>query len=523
MKKLYNPILLAGLLSMFSACDSFLDTIPDNRAELNTEEKITALITSAYPNKSPKMIMQYASDNVLDLGHNYSSSLIPEEAYLWKDITGTGNDAPRYIWQAHYSAIANANQALEAIENYPEPDKLKAQRAEALMCRAYGHYVLSTLFCKAYNKETADKDFGLPYASKPETQVLVNYKRGSMKELYDNIHKDIEAALPDIDDAIYSVPKYHFNQKAAYAFAARFNLFHTQADKSNYQRAIQYADKALGTSPAALLRNFEQYLPLGAFDISRKYVQASEPANFFIQPIYSTSARRVSRYPYHRDIMSNELYWALGPWGTSGSKQFLYWARKLYSFGEGIRFPKADEFWEEAGYAHIVTVPFTADETLLVRAEAKVMLDKYDEATTDLQLWYHSHCAPEYRDSKGVVRQLPELTREKINTFFGSLEYAPVVSMVDGGKDRTIKKKLHPQGFSVSEGEQENFIHCILHFRRLETLFEGQRWIDIKRYGIEVGHNRKNEEAEILKVDDPRRAFQLPIDVIEAGIEANPR
>ena len=95
--------------------------------------------------------------------------------------------------------------------------------------------------------------------------------------------------------------------------------------------------------------------------------------------------------------------------------------------------------------------------------------------------------------------------------------------MVDGGKDRTIKKKLHPQGFSVSEGEQENFIHCILHFRRLETLFEGQRWIDIKRYGIEVGHNRKNEEAEILKVDDPRRAFQLPIDVIEAGIEANPR
>ncbi|WP_373830525.1 RagB/SusD family nutrient uptake outer membrane protein, partial [Bacteroides heparinolyticus] len=246
-------------------------------------------------------------------------------------------------------------------------------------------------------------------------------------------------------------------------------------------------------------------------------------ANFFIQPIYSTSARRVSRYPYHRDIMSNELYWALGPWGTSGSKQFLYWARKLYSFGEGIRFPKADEFWEEAGYAHIVTVPFTADETLLVRAEAKVMLDKYDEATTDLQLWYHSHCAPEYRDSKGVVRQLPELTREKINTFFGSLEYAPVVSMVDGGKDRTIKKKLHPQGFSVSEGEQENFIHCILHFRRLETLFEGQRWIDIKRYGIEVGHNRKNEEAEILKVDDPRRAFQLPIDVIEAGIEANPR
>ncbi|MBR8706464.1 RagB/SusD family nutrient uptake outer membrane protein [Bacteroides pyogenes] len=520
MKKQYNLILLGGLLSIFSSCDSFLDTIPDNRAELNTVEKITALLTSAYPNKTPKMIMQYASDNVLDLGREYSSRLIPEEAYAWKDITGTGNDDPRYIWQTLYSAISNANQALQAIEEYPDPNQLKAQRAEALICRAYSHYVLSTLFCKAYNPETADKDFGLPYASKPETQVLVKYKRGTMNELYANIHKDIEAALPDINDAIYSVPKYHFNQKAAYAFAARFNLFYTQTDKSNYKRAVEYADKALGTSPASLLRDFKQYLPLGAFDISRKYVQANEPANFLIQPIYSISGRSVYRYPYHRDIISNELYWSLGPWGSS---DFLYWARKLYGFGEGIRFPKADEFWEEAGYAHIVTVPFTADETLLVRAEAKIMLEQYDEATGDLQLWYHSHCAPEYKDSKGNIRKLPELTRDRINMFFGELAYAPVVSVVDGGKDRTIKKKLHPQGFTVAEGEQENFVHCVLHFRRLETLFEGQRWIDIKRYGIEIGHNRKNEDPDILTVDDPRRAFQLPIDVIEAGIEANPR
>jgi hypothetical protein len=62
-----------------------------------------------------------------------------------------------------------------------------------------------------------------------------------------------------------------------------------------------------------------------------------------------------------------------------------------------------------------------------------------------------------------------------------------------------------------------------LHLRRIETVHEGLRWQDIKRYGIEIAHNRANTTADILRVDDPRRAFQLPQDVINAGLPANPR
>ena len=55
------------------------------------------------------------------------------------------------------------------------------------------------------------------------------------------------------------------------------------------------------------------------------------------------------------------------------------------------------------------------------------------------------------------------------------------------------------------------------------TIHEGLRWQDIKRYGIEISHNRDGLANDILKVDDPRRAMQLPQDVINAGLEANPR
>jgi hypothetical protein len=59
--------------------------------------------------------------------------------------------------------------------------------------------------------------------------------------------------------------------------------------------------------------------------------------------------------------------------------------------------------------------------------------------------------------------------------------------------------------------------------RRIETIHEGLRFQDIKRYGIEISHNREGLENDVLTLDDPRRAIQLPQDVISAGLEANPR
>ncbi|KAA6319977.1 hypothetical protein EZS27_030188, partial [termite gut metagenome] len=81
--------------------------------------------------------------------------------------------------------------------------------------------------------------------------------------------------------------------------------------------------------------------------------------------------------------------------------------------------------------------------------------------------------------------------------------------------------------FTVTPGEQENFIHCILHMRRVLTLHEGLRWFDIKRYGIEIYrrtvHNNNIVVTDQLLEDDNRRAIQLPQEIINAGLEANPR
>lgn len=530
-KKILYVVL--GLGIMLGSCDDFLDTMPDNRAELNTEAKVASILVSAYPDKLPIVLMEYGTDNVMDNGALYSSYTAKEEAYLWKDITTESNDDPKYLWQAHYIAVAAANQALETIEELGNPVSLQPQRAEALLCRAYSLFSLSNVFCLPYNPETANQDMGLPYPLKPETQVIVQYERGTMEELYQNIYRDIEEALPNIRDDVYAVPKYHFNKKAAYAFAARFNLLYVKKDKSNFQKVIDYATQALGSNPANVVRNISAYLPLGATDINNAYVQASEPANLLLIPIYSVTGRYIRgslgpRHNHSRDIVSFETIWAMGPWGSNGSSGFLI--SKLYANGnQNVFFPKLLEFWEYtdktggSGFAHVVHTAFTTDETLLCRAEAYTFLERYTEAAADLNVWQQARCNKTYTDTQGGVNTLKTLTPEIINTFFSNLPYAAVPLKAVNGSDRSIKKTLHPQGFNVAAGMQENFVHCILHFRRLENLHDGQRWVDVKRYGIEVTHNIDGEEPDVLRSNDPRRARQLPADVINAGLTANPR
>lgn len=59
--------------------------------------------------------------------------------------------------------------------------------------------------------------------------------------------------------------------------------------------------------------------------------------------------------------------------------------------------------------------------------------------------------------------------------------------------------------------------------RRLDTLFQGLRFYDLKRYGMEYTHEISGGEGITFKAGDLRGAIQLPQDVISAGQTANPR
>jgi hypothetical protein len=152
------------------------------------------------------------------------------------------------------------------------------------------------------------------------------------------------------------------------------------------------------------------------------------------------------------------------------------------------------------GYAHVVRAELTAEETLLCRAEALVYLNRIAEAVADLQTWNKSRLAP------------VALTESIIQNY-----YVPNNKLYVN----TLNTTKMSSAFTVTLA-QEPFIQCLLHFRRIETIFDGYRWFDLKRYGIEIKHAIGRSRTETLTFDDPRRAIQLPQEVISAGMEPNP-
>lgn len=231
MKKISFLLCIALVtLSLTTSCDDYLDTLPDDRAEVDNLDKAASLLVTAYSTQSPNFVMEMSSDNVLDNGRLYNAQIIQEEAYRWQDVTVTYNDSPRSVWNNAYVAIGTANEVLASLEKLPDSEKLQAIKAEALLCRAFAMFRLSNMFCMAYDPTKADKYLGLPYPKEPGVTVPT---RGTLKQLYENISADIEAALPKVSDAHLKVPKYHFNTAAAYAFAARFNFVLSQLRQSH--------------------------------------------------------------------------------------------------------------------------------------------------------------------------------------------------------------------------------------------------------------------------------------------------
>lgn len=125
--------LFLGLAALsLASCDDYLDKLPDDRATLDTKEKITQLLTSAYPANHIAVMAEISSDNVGNNGNSYGVDQLVDELYQFKDVKSTaGNDCPNNVWNGYYSSVATANEAIKAIKEYGDSAALAPQLAEA--------------------------------------------------------------------------------------------------------------------------------------------------------------------------------------------------------------------------------------------------------------------------------------------------------------------------------------------------------------------------------------------------------
>ena len=528
---IYKGSLMLASVAILASCSDQLDTLPDNRTTLDTPKKIAGLLVTAYPDRTPTLFNEWMSDNTDYMGaQNSQGNRGGDQYFFWQEQTEGGNDSPEQVWMLYYGGIYKANEALAAIEDQggPKNDILRNSKGEALVLRAYNHFVLANEFCRPYNGKTSTKDAGLYYATgiADFSAAAEQSVRGTVADVYAKIAEDIEAGIPLINDT-YEVPKYHFNKQAAYAFATRFYLYYEK-----WEKAKEYADKLLGSNPAASLRDYAslQAMPLSkseqAVKIAEAYCSASADCNLLVQTSVSNAGMALApwltskRYTLTNYLSETELFQSNNIWGTSSN---LIWKPFTVNQAESnfallMKLPREFEIRNTttgSGYLRTLNVDFTMDEALLNRAEAEIMLGQNDAACADMTIWM-----------KNFFNTNVTLTPTSVQTYFKTVPYAyaDAAKMVP-----SFKKHISPRFTIDAEGSvQESLLQCLLNFRRIETVHQGMRWMDIRRYNIEIprrligANGRPSKNLDWLEKDDPRQVVQIPQSIREAGVAGNP-
>ena len=528
---IYKGSLMLASVAILASCSDQLDTLPDNRTTLDTPKKIAGLLVTAYPDRTPTLFNEWMSDNTDYMGaQNSQGNRGGDQYFFWQEQTEGGNDSPEMVWMLYYEGVYKANEALAAIDDQggPKNDILRNSKGEALLIRAYDHFILANEFCRPYNGKTSTKDAGLYYATgiADFSAAAEQSNRGTVADVYEKIAADIEAGIPLLNDT-YEVPKYHFNKQAAYAFATRFYLYYEK-----WEKAKEYADKLLGSNPAASLRDYRalQAMPLSKSDQAVKsaeaYCSASADCNLLVQTSVSNAGMALGpwliskRYTLTNYLSETELFNSNNIWGTSSN---LIWKPFTVNSGENnfallMKLPREFEVRNTttgSGYLRTLNVDFTMDEALLNRAEAEIMLGQNDAACADMTIWM-----------KNFFNTNVTLTPTSVQTFFKAVPYAyaDAAKMVP-----SFKKHISPRFTIDAEGSvQESLLQCLLNFRRIETVHQGMRWMDIRRYNIEIprrliGANGKpSKNLDWLEKDDPRQVVQIPQSIREAGVAGNP-
>ena len=493
MKKTH--IIYAVVLLFSFGCTDYLEETPDNRIEANTLDKISELLVAAYP-RADYFFTDWGTDDSQYIETNSQVARMTD-AFFWKDLDEYDDyNTPANYWNAAYTAIAQANSALEALDQI-ESDNIdfkNAIRGEALLCRAYAHFMLSTLFANNYSEATSGTDLGIPYVTETEKVLLKEYKRNTLKEVYTLVEKDLTDGLALLSDDYYSgSKKYHFTKNAAYAFACRFYMY-----KGEFAQSITYSNKILGenTVNTTFIKNLVEYGNQSGSVARRSfYVNNTDPSNLLIVEKQVGIGLRHS-YGYRTSVRHwNGLFGESAFAGDDLRNEYMAY------YGDGSRntigAAKFDEeFYKESltattGYPFFVQPVLRGIELLFNRIECNLELNNITAALTDLNI-------------------------------VGQFRYDGVAALTIADV-QAYYQTVDEEGNDVIPAEKEALLALLLDQKRKEYIQEGMRWFDIKRHNLEVTHTTFDGQELILEKNDLRKVFQIPLTASSRGISKNPR
>ncbi len=246
MKKYFNIICLSALLCLV-ACDDYLDIKPKGKILPKTAKDYERLLNHYSLLKTSASWGVYLTDDIFIpakqeengiLGFDIIRDNFKKNLYTFESEVFAEAEKD-YLWIASYKNIYYYNVIVDNVFDSEEStqQQMNAIRAEALLGRAIEYLNLVNAYAKHYDAQTAGTDLGVPLLLDDGIDKE-NLKRATVKEVYDQIEKDLLKAVQDLPTKSKSA--WRASKVSGFAALARMYLY-----MGNYDEALKNAKASL--------------------------------------------------------------------------------------------------------------------------------------------------------------------------------------------------------------------------------------------------------------------------------------
>lgn len=457
MKKIFNKVSLALAASVLflASCDKRLDVEPRQsisfETALTSSANVESALNSIYGGLRSQVLygrdMLAVSDALADITQatGKSGRLQPEN----RNTQGSHFAS----WGTAYALINEVNLVLEAIPNIADATQANRDRweGELKFLRALLHHDLARSYAYDTTAVVSGQYRGnVVLALTPIRDGIsgLSYRpfRSSTKALYDAIYADLTTATTKLGN---TRGVYYATKAAAHALFSRVALYY-----GDYSKAITEATSAISNASGvgASLSTGANYVaawralrnPESIFEVRFNIQNENLGVNVSLQTSYTTllALGNTSSTGGFGDLVPNNLLLAQLGISTTGFPAITRGAdvrANLYEWGtagRGTRFIECTKFFGKSGFPNLDNVPVIRyPELLLIRSEA-----------------YYK------RNSAGDE----------------ALALADLNSLITN------------RGLTAVTLTGTALFNEILRQSYLEFAFEGHRWFDLKRNGLDV-------------------------------------
>lgn len=252
--------LAIALILMATGCAKYTDVTPKGKNLLNRAGDLDLLMNVNYANDAFNVRKQsiLVNDTYI-IGSNVPNT-IASSMVTWDKVLLVYDETANRValattdgtYEGLYKIISTvANIAIVNSEKASgDPLLLKQIKAEALIIRAYLHFLLVNIYAKAYDPATAATDGGIPYVS--DVDFEKPNAKNTVKEVYDHILADIDVAMAM--GALPDMPKNAMRVGKGFALAVKAKVL---LSMRNYPGALEAVNAAL-----AINSTLEDHRPL---------------------------------------------------------------------------------------------------------------------------------------------------------------------------------------------------------------------------------------------------------------------